>query len=278
MEEDDLWLELRNVLELFEFAVLSLLELLVLEVDFEDVPELWLLDLEGEREDCEEDLAELSALAALALDDRREVAILELEEVFAVLDLDVVLELVVLDFEVLRILVLLDARELETLDFAVVLELFMLEDDLVEARELAVLGLRELVALKLVELRLEEVDKREEERNELLRSRDVVDAREDTRDETDDDEGRDVEDELQWFSTTLIQRRALTWMFVHLPGGRARSAGRHSGYLDRRRYLLFRLWTASSFPMTPDYVELFNSLLHRDLLTFCNSCQSLLII
>lgn len=132
----------------------------------------------------------------LVLVDRREVVILELDEVFAVLDADVFLELVVLDFEMLRILVLLDERELGTLDFAVVLEIFVLVDDLVEAPRLVVLDLRELLALKLVELLLEEVEKREEERNELLRPLNVVGVREDSLDETDDDEGRDVEDEL----------------------------------------------------------------------------------
>lgn len=93
------------------------------------------------------------------MDEEREVAILELDEDFAELDLDVVLELVVPDLEVLRIVVLLDVRELEMLDLAVALELFVLDDDFVEARRLVVLDLRELVALELVELRLEEVDK-----------------------------------------------------------------------------------------------------------------------
>jgi putative NADH-flavin reductase len=107
----------------------------------------------------------------------------------------------VTDLRLPLVLVLLDFCKLVSLDLFEVLELLALDED--EARELEVVGLVEPAALVLDELRVEEVDIREDEaRDELLETREIVveGLREDALEER-----RDVEDDLPRVSKIVIQ-------------------------------------------------------------------------
>jgi hypothetical protein len=215
-----------------------------LEEDFElDRP-----DFVDELELPAEDLDEERRLRVLDLDWLREVELLCLDEDFTALELTVVREL---DPEVLRTLVLLSFWE--------------------------------LAALRLEELDPRDEDKEGTVRDEPLNSRETLvdELFDDRRDEREDDDRSDVEDELSSVSINVRRRPPAKLGCTNLRcacGRCARKTRGHCGYLNRGCYCLLGLWASSSFPLSPDYVELSDGLLHRNLFAFCSSSQRFLII
>jgi hypothetical protein len=196
---DDLRLDTLEASELVE--MLDFVELREAVEGLEEVRELTRLDFVDERELCAEDWVVPRETVLLDLVELRELKVPGLLEDFAALELDGVRELAVEDLRLPLVLLLLDFCELDAVDFFEVLELLAFDED--EVRELEVVGWVEPAALDLVELRVEEVDVREDEaRDELLKTREIVvdELREDTLDER-----RDVEDDLPSVSKTVMQ-------------------------------------------------------------------------
>jgi hypothetical protein len=196
---DDLRLDTLEASELVE--MLDFVELREAVEGSEEVRELTRLDFVDERELCAEDWVVPRETVLLDLVELRELKVPGLLEDFAALELDGVRELAVEDLRLPLVLLLLDFCELDAVDFFEVLGLLAFDED--EVRELEVVGWVEPAALDLVELRVEEVDVREDEaRDELLRTREIVvdELREDTLDER-----RDVEDDLPSVSKIVMQ-------------------------------------------------------------------------
>jgi hypothetical protein len=196
---DDLRLNTLEASELVE--PLDFVELGEAVEGLEEVRELTTLDFVDDRELCAEDWVVPRETALLDLVELRELKVPDLLEDFAALDIDGVRELAVEDFRLPLVLLLLDFCELDAVGFLEVLELLASDED--EVRRLEVVGLVEPAALGLVELRVEEVDVREDEAlDELLKTREIVvdELREDTF-----DGGRNVEDDLLSVSKTVMQ-------------------------------------------------------------------------